>query len=79
VLDGAGRDRGVGGQLIRMLYPDGHAVTRPIELSVLISCEIANGLFSVNDQTGHAREFTWAALGIHGPRGSSNAFRAVAG
>jgi len=36
-------------------------------------------LFSVNGQTGHAREFTSAALGIHGPRGSSNAFRAVAG
>jgi len=36
-------------------------------------------LFSVNGQTGHAREFISAALGIHGPRGSSNAFRAVAG
>ena len=64
------------GQLIRMLHPDGHAPARPIELPVLISAlgpkglaitrEIADGLFSVNNQTGHAREFTWAALGIHG-------------
>jgi 5,10-methylenetetrahydromethanopterin reductase len=64
------------GRLIRMLHPDGHAPDRPIELPVLISAlgpkglaitrEIADGLFSVNNQTDHAREFTWAALGIHG-------------
>jgi 5,10-methylenetetrahydromethanopterin reductase len=64
------------GHPIRMLHPDGHAPTRPIELPVLISAlgpkglaitrEIADGLFSVNNQTDHAHEFTWAALGIHG-------------
>lgn len=64
------------GHPIRMLHPDHHAPTRPIELPVLISAlgpkglaiarEIADGLFSVNNQTDHAREFTWSALGIHG-------------
>jgi 5,10-methylenetetrahydromethanopterin reductase len=64
------------GHLIRMLHPDGHAPVRPIQLPVLISAlgpkglaitrEIADGLFSVNNQTDHAGEFTWAALGIHG-------------
>jgi hypothetical protein len=64
------------GHPIRMLHPDGHAPARPIELPVLISAlgpkglaitrEIADGLFSVNNQTDHAHEFTWAALGIHG-------------
>lgn len=28
--------------------------------------EIADGLFTVNGETAHAHEFTWAALGIHG-------------
>jgi 5,10-methylenetetrahydromethanopterin reductase len=64
------------GHPIRMLHPDGHAPARPIELPVLISAlgpkglaitrEIADGLFSVNNETGHADEFSWAALGIHG-------------
>jgi 5,10-methylenetetrahydromethanopterin reductase len=64
------------GHPIRMLHPDGHAPTRPIEVPVLISAlgpkglaithEIADGLFSVNNQTDHAGEFAWAALGIHG-------------
>jgi 5,10-methylenetetrahydromethanopterin reductase len=64
------------GQLIRMLHPGGHAPARPIEVPVLISAlgpkglaitrEIADGLFSVNNQTDHAHEFAWAALGIHG-------------
>jgi 5,10-methylenetetrahydromethanopterin reductase len=61
---------------IRMLHPADHAPARPIELPVLISAlgpkglaiarEIADGLFSVNNQTDHARDFPWAALGIHG-------------
>jgi 5,10-methylenetetrahydromethanopterin reductase len=64
------------GHPIRMLHPDRHAPDRPIELPVLISAlgpkglaitrEIADGLFSVNNQTNHAHEFSWAALGIHG-------------
>jgi 5,10-methylenetetrahydromethanopterin reductase len=64
------------GHPIRMLHPTGHAPTRPIELPVLISAlgpkglsvarEIGDGLFSVNNQTDHAHEFAWAALGIHG-------------
>jgi 5,10-methylenetetrahydromethanopterin reductase len=61
---------------IRMLHPEGHAPARPIEIPLLISAlgpkglavtrEIADGLFSVNKQTDHAKEFSWAALGIHG-------------
>jgi hypothetical protein len=31
-----------------------------------VAHEIADGLVSVNGVTAHAREFTWAALGIHG-------------
>jgi 5,10-methylenetetrahydromethanopterin reductase len=64
------------GHLIRMLHPGGHAPSRPIELPVLLSAlgpkglavtrEIADGLFSVNNQSDHAHEFVWAALGIHG-------------
>jgi 5,10-methylenetetrahydromethanopterin reductase len=64
------------GHPIRMLHPDRHAPARPVELPVLISAlgpkglavtrEIADGLFSVNNQTAHAHEFAWAALGIHG-------------
>jgi 5,10-methylenetetrahydromethanopterin reductase len=64
------------GHPIRMLHPDGHAPARPIEIPVLISAlgpkglavtrEIADGLFSVSNQTDHAHEFSWATLGIHG-------------
>jgi 5,10-methylenetetrahydromethanopterin reductase len=64
------------GQPIRMLHPGTYAPARPIEVPVLISAlgpkglavtrEIADGLFSVNGETGHAHEFSWAALGIHG-------------
>jgi len=42
--------------LVSALGPKGIAVTR----------EVADGLFSVNGETAHAHEFTWAALGIHG-------------
>jgi 5,10-methylenetetrahydromethanopterin reductase len=31
-----------------------------------ITHEIADGLFSVNNQTSHARQFSWATPGIHG-------------
>src|SRR5260221_12648881 len=65
-----------GGNPIRMQPPDGHATARQIDLPVLISAlgpkglaitrEIADGLFTVNNQTDHAHEFSWATLGIHG-------------
>ena len=64
------------GAPMRMLHPAANAPRRPIEVPVLVSAlgpkglavahEIADGLFSVNGQTAHAREFNWAALGIHG-------------
>jgi len=64
------------GHPIRMLHPDGHAPARPIDLPMLISAlgpkgvaitrEIADGLFTVSNQTDHAHEFSWATLGIHG-------------
>jgi 5,10-methylenetetrahydromethanopterin reductase len=64
------------GHPLRMLHPEGHAPARPVELPVLISAlgpkgvavtrEIADGLFSVNGQTDHAHEFSWASLAIHG-------------
>jgi 5,10-methylenetetrahydromethanopterin reductase len=64
------------GQHMRMLHPDGHAPRRPIEVPVLISAlgpkglavarDLADGLFTVNGETGFAREFGWAALGVHG-------------
>ncbi|MFF1628599.1 LLM class flavin-dependent oxidoreductase [Streptomyces sp. NPDC058272] len=64
------------GAPLRMTHPDGNAPQRPIDLPVLVSAlgpkglaitrEIADGLFTVNGETAHAHEFTWAALGIHG-------------
>ncbi|MGW1304120.1 LLM class flavin-dependent oxidoreductase, partial [Streptomyces sp. NPDC002514] len=61
---------------LRMLHPFGHAPARPIEVPVLISAvgpkgiavakELADGLFSINEETKHAKEFDWAALGLHG-------------
>jgi 5,10-methylenetetrahydromethanopterin reductase len=64
------------GAPMRMLHPGANAPQRPIEVPVLVSAlgpkglavtrEIADGLFSVSGETAHAREFTWAALGIHG-------------
>lgn len=32
----------------------------------MVAKELAEGLFTVNGQTEYAREFTWAALGVHG-------------
>jgi 5,10-methylenetetrahydromethanopterin reductase len=64
------------GGRMRMLHPADHAGPRPVEVPVLISAlgpkglavarERADGLFTVNGQTAFAREFTWAALGVHG-------------
>jgi 5,10-methylenetetrahydromethanopterin reductase len=64
------------GGRMRMLHPAGHAPARPIDVPVLISAlgpkglevakELADGLFTVNGQTQYAKEFTWAALGVHG-------------
>lgn len=61
---------------MRMMHPGTNAPQRPIDMPVLVSAlgpkglavtqEIADGLFSVNGETAHAHEFTWAALGIHG-------------
>jgi 5,10-methylenetetrahydromethanopterin reductase len=64
------------GQHMRMLHPEGHAPSRPIDIPVLISAlgpkglaitkDLADGLFTVNGETGHAQQFEWAALGVHG-------------
>jgi len=61
---------------MRMLHPADHAPARPIDVPVLISAlgpkglavakELADGLFTVNGETSSAKEFTWAALGVHG-------------
>ncbi|TMK40350.1 MAG: LLM class flavin-dependent oxidoreductase [Actinobacteria bacterium] len=59
-----------------MLHPPGAAPSRPIDIPVLIAAlgpkglavakELAAGLFSVNGETEPAKDFTWAALGVHG-------------
>jgi 5,10-methylenetetrahydromethanopterin reductase len=64
------------GQHMRMLHPEGHAPSRPIDIPVLISAlgpkglavaqDLAGGLFTVNGETEHAQQFDWAALGVHG-------------
>ncbi|MGC9670072.1 LLM class flavin-dependent oxidoreductase [Planosporangium sp. 12N6] len=64
------------GGRMRMLHPTGHAAPRSVEVPVLISAlgpkglavtrELTDGLFTVNGETASAREFTWAALGVHG-------------
>ncbi len=64
------------GQHMRMLHPAGHAPSRPVDIPVLISAlgpkglaitrDLADGLFTVNGETEHARQFSWAALGVHG-------------
>ncbi|MFB7495390.1 LLM class flavin-dependent oxidoreductase [Streptomyces sp. NPDC056161] len=64
------------GARLRMLHPAGAAPARPIEVPVLISAvgpkgiavakELADGLFSIDEETKHAKEFDWAALGLHG-------------
>lgn len=64
------------GSVMRMMHPDGFAPARPIRIPILISAlgprglavakELANGLFTVNGETGSAAQFSWAALGVHG-------------
>jgi 5,10-methylenetetrahydromethanopterin reductase len=64
------------GARIRMMHPNGHAPERPIDVPILISAlgpkglavatELADGLFTVNGQTGFASRFDWAALAVHG-------------
>jgi 5,10-methylenetetrahydromethanopterin reductase len=64
------------GGRMRMLHPPGAAPSRPIDIPVLIAAlgpkglavakELAAGLFSVNGETESAKDFTWAALGVHG-------------
>ncbi len=64
------------GGRMRMLHPSGAAPPRPIDIPVLIAAlgpkglavakELAAGLFSVNGETEFAKDFTWAALGVHG-------------
>jgi 5,10-methylenetetrahydromethanopterin reductase len=64
------------GAPMQMMHPAGFAPPRPIDIPVLISAlgpkglavakELADGLFTVNGETGFAHHFTWAALGVHG-------------
>ncbi|HEY0227322.1 MAG TPA: LLM class flavin-dependent oxidoreductase [Mycobacterium sp.] len=64
------------GSAMRMMHPDGFAPARPIGIPILISAlgpkglavakELADGLFTVNGETGSAPQFSWAALGVHG-------------
>jgi 5,10-methylenetetrahydromethanopterin reductase len=64
------------GTRMKMMHPGGHAPQRPIDVPILISAlgpkgldiatELADGLLSVNGQTGFAARFDWAALGVHG-------------
>jgi len=64
------------GSRMQMMHPDRHAPQRPIDVPILISAlgpkglavatELADGLFTVNGQTGFAARFDWAALGVHG-------------
>jgi 5,10-methylenetetrahydromethanopterin reductase len=65
-----------GGSVMRLMHPDGFAPPRPVDIPVLISAlgpkglavakELADGLFTVNGETGFAPDFSWAALGVHG-------------
>jgi 5,10-methylenetetrahydromethanopterin reductase len=64
------------GSRMQMMHPDGFAPARPISIPILISAlgpkglgvakEAADGLFTVNGETGFAPQFSWAALGVHG-------------
>ncbi|MGA3255885.1 MAG: LLM class flavin-dependent oxidoreductase [Mycobacterium sp.] len=64
------------GSPMRMMHPKGFAPARPINIPILISAlgpkglavvkELADGLFTVNGETGSAAQFSWAALGVHG-------------
>jgi 5,10-methylenetetrahydromethanopterin reductase len=64
------------GNRIQMMHPDGFAPRPPIDIPILISAlgpkglavatELADGLFTVNGETGYAAQFSWAALAVHG-------------
>jgi 5,10-methylenetetrahydromethanopterin reductase len=64
------------GGRMRMMHPDGYAPPRPITVPIAISAlgpkglavatELGDGLFTVNGETAFAKEYTWAALGVHG-------------
>jgi 5,10-methylenetetrahydromethanopterin reductase len=64
------------GGRMRMLHPAGFARPRPITVPIAISAlgakglavakELGDGLFTVNGETGFAKEFSWAALSVHG-------------
>jgi 5,10-methylenetetrahydromethanopterin reductase len=64
------------GTRMQMMHPDGYAPERPIDIPILISAlgpkglavatELADGLFTVNGETGYAAQFSWAALAVHG-------------
>lgn len=72
----AGRTVDWNGAPMQMMHPEGFAPPRPIDIPVLISAlgpkglavakELADGLFTVNGETGFAPHFRWAALGVHG-------------
>ncbi|MDT5366533.1 MAG: 5,10-methylenetetrahydromethanopterin reductase [Mycobacterium sp.] len=61
---------------MRMMHPAGFAPPRPIAVPIAISAvgpkglavakELGDGLFTVNGETAFAKEFSWAALAVHG-------------
>lgn len=69
----AGEQATWNGSVLQMLHP---AELQKPDIPVLISAlgpkglavaaDLADGLFSVNGETGSAAQFPWAALGIHG-------------
>jgi 5,10-methylenetetrahydromethanopterin reductase len=64
------------GGRMRMLHPTGHAPARPIEVPVLISAfgpkglavtkELADGLFTISEDSASAKDFAWVAFAVHG-------------
>jgi 5,10-methylenetetrahydromethanopterin reductase len=72
----AGDEVNWNGSTMQMMHGAGAAPARPIDIPVLISAlgpkgievatELADGLFSVNDETRYSARFPWAALGVHG-------------
>ena len=72
----AGDEVNWNGATMQMMHGQDAAPARPVDIPVLISAlgpkgidvatELADGLFSVNDETRYAARFPWAALGVHG-------------
>lgn len=72
----AGEEVNWNGATMQMMHGHDAAPARPIDIPVLISAlgpkgidvatELADGLFSVNDETRYSARFPWAALGVHG-------------